>query len=254
MRARCYGATFDELRGGTVLRRRLLPEPTSVERAGDAPLDGGVILSWDASHRDPLEEDVLAEGDLTRLNFGQLRVSVSIEEASMGSEDPLLKLAMRLRTDLREEKTLRFEAVRGSTTSGEEISMTVVGLDGDDDPKLPPGQAGDSKRLSIEVEENRTDLNAFEFTLPASTLSMARPSTGARSYVGMMTLTVGIGRAIGGHPVCYGLGNRRGAARCDAVGTPCATRCNAVGTPRATPSTAGVGGQGSTQSVTSPLA
>jgi hypothetical protein len=172
MRARCYGATFDELRGGTVLRRRLLPEPTSVERAGDAPLDGGVILSWDASHRDPLEEDVLAEGDLTRLNFGQLRVSVSIEEASMGSEDPLLKLAMRLRTDLREEKTLRFEAVRGSTTSGEEISMTVMGLDGDDDPKLPPGQAGDSKRLSIEVEENRTDLNAFEFTLPASTLSI----------------------------------------------------------------------------------
>lgn len=66
VQARCHGATFDDLRVGTVLRRRVLPHPTTVEPTNEDRPSDGVTITWPARRAD----SAVMDGDLLRLSFG----------------------------------------------------------------------------------------------------------------------------------------------------------------------------------------
>ena len=78
VRARCYGASFDALRVGTVLRRRVLSNPSAVEWPEGNASSQASTLSWHTGRRDPLVEDELAEGDLLRLSMENGGVAYAI--------------------------------------------------------------------------------------------------------------------------------------------------------------------------------
>jgi hypothetical protein len=78
VRARCYGASFDALRVGTVLRRRVLSNPSAVEWPEGNASSQASTLSWHTGRRDPLMEDELAEGDLLRLSMENGGVAYAI--------------------------------------------------------------------------------------------------------------------------------------------------------------------------------
>ena len=78
VRARCYGASFDALRVGTVLRRRMLSNPSAVEWPEGNASSQASTLSWHTGRRDPLMEDELAEGDLLRLSMENGGVAYAI--------------------------------------------------------------------------------------------------------------------------------------------------------------------------------
>ncbi len=67
MRARCYGATFEEMRVGTILRSHFLPDPSAVALRGGTGGDSGVTLSWAVETSRLLAEEDLTTGDLLRL-------------------------------------------------------------------------------------------------------------------------------------------------------------------------------------------
>ena len=67
VRARCFGATFDELRVGTVLRRRLLPGPTTGARGMGTGASESLTLSWAMGRDTLLEDESIAVGDLLRV-------------------------------------------------------------------------------------------------------------------------------------------------------------------------------------------
>lgn len=97
VRARCYGATFDELRVGTILRRRLLPDPSSVflpETNGDGPGEAsGLTLSWSVETPDLLAEEGLTSGDLLRLRVVESRDDPSEENDRFSKETALVAYA-----------------------------------------------------------------------------------------------------------------------------------------------------------------
>ncbi|MFB6247936.1 MAG: hypothetical protein ABEL97_05130 [Salinibacter sp.] len=97
VRARCYGATFDELRVGTLLRRRLLPAPSSVslpETNGDGPGEAsGLTLSWSVERPDLLAEEGLTSGDLLRLRVAESRDDPSGENDRFSKETALVAYA-----------------------------------------------------------------------------------------------------------------------------------------------------------------
>jgi hypothetical protein len=67
VRARCFGATFDDLRVGTVLHRRRLPLPSDVRAETDGETE--LALAWSVDQDDlPADED-LEVGDLLRLRL-----------------------------------------------------------------------------------------------------------------------------------------------------------------------------------------
>jgi hypothetical protein len=70
VRARCYGATFEDLRAGTVLHSRLLPVPSSIDRSEE-----GRTLSWLPRASDLPEEGALTTGDLLRLTMEDGRIA-----------------------------------------------------------------------------------------------------------------------------------------------------------------------------------
>ncbi|MEF8795511.1 MAG: helix-hairpin-helix domain-containing protein [Salinivenus sp.] len=67
VRARCFGATFDDLRVGTVLRRRLLSDPTTGARGEGEGASEALTLSWAARSDTPLEDNSVVVGDLLRV-------------------------------------------------------------------------------------------------------------------------------------------------------------------------------------------
>jgi len=103
VRARCYGATFNALRVGTVLHRRVLPDPSRAlpipwdsSSAGDQPTRlaqaeaRGVDLSWAPDRPDPLSETDLVTGDLLRLSMeGGIVAYASVESLTRDSSRPV---------------------------------------------------------------------------------------------------------------------------------------------------------------------
>lgn len=68
VRARCFGASFDDLRTGTILHRYRLPIPSSLGWRGDGPTNS-LRLSWKSTARDVLDNRPLLGGDLLRLSL-----------------------------------------------------------------------------------------------------------------------------------------------------------------------------------------
>ena len=97
VRARCHGATFDELRVGTLLRRRRLPDPSSVflpETNGDGPGEAsGLTLSWSVEKPDLLAEGGLTSGDLLRLRVVESRDGPSEDNDRFSKETALVAYA-----------------------------------------------------------------------------------------------------------------------------------------------------------------
>lgn len=94
VRARCYGATFDDLRVGTVLHRRLLPPPSAFsvrsENGDDSEADSGLTLSWAVEKPDLPAEGDLTSGDLLRLRMVEQEDDRFSKETALVAYAPLI--------------------------------------------------------------------------------------------------------------------------------------------------------------------
>lgn len=101
VRARCYGATFNALRAGTVLHRQVLPDPSSVlptppeaSSAGAQPTPlaqaqaRGLDLSWAPDRPDPLSETDLVRGDLLRVSMEEGLVAYAAVDSLTRESSP----------------------------------------------------------------------------------------------------------------------------------------------------------------------
>ena len=173
VRARCYGASFDGMRVGTVLRRRLLPDPRRAEFAGPEGASDGLMLSWDGLQRALPGEGDLVVGDLLRLTFARLRVEVDAGRAPVRGAGVLLTLEVRLRRDIAGPVPLRLSSVRLVTEEGNVLATTPGVETGGPTIETPTvsGTAGETKQLNIRIDAGEKVIAGYEFVLPAEVLS-----------------------------------------------------------------------------------
>ena len=128
VRARCYGATLDEMRVGTVLRRRLLSDPTTGARGDGEGASEALTLSWAMRRDAPLEAPSLVVGDLLRVvvKGGYVAYAPVAEQTRIGLQANSRASGGVL--EIRAAPTYLFAAAQDPLSREPADSVTGVGL------------------------------------------------------------------------------------------------------------------------------